>query len=85
MKIVHNLIEQTRTKPHLCAKPAPSRLQKKSLVHYLLTELTERFKMVQNQLHKYAVHIRARAVQPMNNHFLFLFSSLYHSLLPKPL
>jgi len=31
----------------------------------------------------HAVHLRARAVQPMNKHF-FLFSSLHHFLVPKP-
>ena len=37
-------------------------------------------------LHKYAVHLRARAVQPMNKHFLFFwFSSLYHSVTAKAL
>ena len=53
-----------------------------SLVHCLLNELTERFKMVQNQLHKYAVHIRARAVQPMNKHFLFFVFGLLSLSLP---
>ena len=37
-------------------------------------------------LHKYAVHLRARAVKPMNKHFLFFwFSSLYHSVTAKAL